>query len=100
MRTEEQKQYYDMAEELPLAHCYDLNVLAVNRERMYQFYTQHGILDGVAWHYVCDIKSFLKEHEITKSKSWVYVTKTGCAKRFQSPSESFHCHTVCGNERK
>lgn len=61
--TEEQKQYYDMALELTLAHCYDLNVLAVNRERMSRFYTQHGIPDGIAWHYVCDIKSFVKQYE-------------------------------------
>ena len=47
-----QKEYYDMAQELTLEHCYDLNVLAVNQKRMYKFYTQHGIPNGVAWNYV------------------------------------------------
>lgn len=50
--AEEQKQDYDMAQELTLEHCYDLNVLAVNQEKMYKFYTRHGIPEGVAWNYV------------------------------------------------
>ena len=61
--TAEQKECYDMAQELTLAHCYDLNVLAANQERMYRFYVQHGIPEGVAWHYVCDIGSFLKQEK-------------------------------------
>lgn len=65
--TTEQIQYYDDALDLTLKHCYDLNVLAVNQERMYRFYTQHGIPDGVAWHYVCDIKSFIKHYERNNS---------------------------------
>ena len=69
VRTEEQKQYYDMAQEMTLEHCYDLNVLAVNQERMYMFYTQHGIPNGVAWNYVCGIKSFLRENEGLRTNS-------------------------------
>lgn len=65
--TEEQKQYYDSALDLTLAHCYDLKLLAANQERMYRFYTQHGIPDGVAWRYVCDIHSFLTEYERSKA---------------------------------
>lgn len=43
-----------------LKHVYDLNVLIVNRERLHRFYTEHGVLDGIAWHWVCDVKAFVK----------------------------------------
>ncbi|KZL80244.1 hypothetical protein CI238_13294 [Colletotrichum incanum] len=49
--SEEQKEHYRTAQELTLAQGYDLNMLAANQERMYQFYTEHGILPGVAWLY-------------------------------------------------
>ncbi|KZL80461.1 hypothetical protein CI238_13420 [Colletotrichum incanum] len=49
--SEEQKEHYRTAQELTLAQGYDLNMLAANQERMYQFYTGHGILPGVAWLY-------------------------------------------------
>ena len=65
----EQKQYYDMAQEMTLEYCYDLNMLTINQERMYMFYTQHGILNGVAWNYVCGIKSFLRENEGLRTNS-------------------------------
>lgn len=65
--TEEQKEHYSTALELTLAYCFDLDMLASNQERMYQFYKKHGIPEGVAWRYVCDIKSFLKQHERAKS---------------------------------
>lgn len=38
VRMEEQKEYYDMAEESTLEHCYDLNMIAINQDRMYRFY--------------------------------------------------------------
>ena len=58
--SDDQKQQYDKAEDLTLAHGYDLSVIVVNQERMHRFYTEHGVLDGVAWHWVCDVKAFVK----------------------------------------
>ncbi|KAK2754612.1 hypothetical protein CKAH01_17409 [Colletotrichum kahawae] len=60
--TDEQKKHYSMAEELTLAYGYDLDMLAANQERMYQFYTKHGVLPGISWRYVRDVQSFLAEH--------------------------------------
>lgn len=56
--SEEQKESYDMVQELTLAHCSDLDMLASNQERMYRFYKRHGVPEGIAWRYVCDIRSF------------------------------------------
>lgn len=50
--SEEQKEHYGTAQELTLAQGYDLDMLAANQQRMYQFYVEHGILPGVAWRYV------------------------------------------------
>ena len=58
--TAEQKEYYNMAQDLTLAHCYDLNMLATNQERMYRFYARHSIPDDIVWHYIYDIGLFLK----------------------------------------
>ena len=63
VRTEEQKESYSLNEDLTLANCFDLDMLASNQERMYRFYIRHGIPEGVAWRYVCDIRSFLKQRE-------------------------------------
>lgn len=63
MSTTEQKEYYDIVQELTLAHCYDPNVLATNQEKMYRFHVQHGIPEGVAWHYVYGIGSFWKQQK-------------------------------------
>ncbi|KAH7119412.1 hypothetical protein B0J13DRAFT_532507 [Dactylonectria estremocensis] len=65
--TEEQKKSYDSAQELTLAHCFDLDMLASNQERMYRFYKKHGIPGGVAWRYVCDVRSWVKQRERAKS---------------------------------
>ncbi|KAF6802793.1 hypothetical protein CMUS01_15261 [Colletotrichum musicola] len=65
--TAEQKAYYDTVQELTLAHCYDLHMLAANQERMYRFYTRHGIPAGVAWRYVCDVQSFLAHRDVWES---------------------------------
>jgi hypothetical protein len=62
--TTEQKEHYNTLQELTLAHCYDLDMLAANQEQIYQFYIRHGIPAGVAWRYVCDIKSFLAQREM------------------------------------
>lgn len=56
--SEEQKEHYGTAQDLTLAQGYDLDMLAANQKRMYQFYIEHDILPGVAWRYVCDVQSF------------------------------------------
>ena len=48
--SDDQKQQYDKAEDLMLAHSYDLSMIVVNQERMHRFYTEYGVLDGVAWY--------------------------------------------------
>ena len=50
MSSDDQKQQYDKAEDLMLAHSYDLSMIVVNQERMHRFYTEYGVLDGVAWY--------------------------------------------------
>ncbi|KAK4139206.1 uncharacterized protein C8A04DRAFT_40902 [Dichotomopilus funicola] len=50
--TEEQKQHYNAARELTLAQCYDLNMLTINKPKMYSFFTKKGIPAGVAWRFV------------------------------------------------
>jgi hypothetical protein len=59
--TEEQKHHYDAARELTLKECYDLNMLTTNKKKMYRFYLEHGIPDGVAWCFVSGVKTFLED---------------------------------------
>ncbi|KAI6356683.1 hypothetical protein MCOR31_010582 [Pyricularia oryzae] len=65
--SKEQKEHYGTAQELTLAQGYDLDMLVANQEKMYQFYVEHGILPGVAWRYVCDVRTFLGQREIWES---------------------------------
>ncbi|KAI9155809.1 hypothetical protein HJFPF1_08398 [Paramyrothecium foliicola] len=65
--TEEQKGHYDRAQALTLEHCFDLDMLGSNQERMFRFYMQHDVPEGVAWRYVCDVKSFLKQRQRAQS---------------------------------
>ncbi|KAF5658009.1 hypothetical protein FHETE_10112 [Fusarium heterosporum] len=37
VRTKEQKEHYTSAQELTLAHCFDLDMLASNQEKMFRF---------------------------------------------------------------
>ncbi|RFN43710.1 hypothetical protein FIE12Z_12052 [Fusarium flagelliforme] len=63
VRTKEQKEHYTSAQELTLAHCFDLDMLASNQEKMFRFYKKHGIPEGVAWRYVCDAGSYIKRRQ-------------------------------------
>lgn len=63
MSTEEQKNHYTIAEELTLTHCLDLGIHASNPERMFKFYTKNAIPEGVAWHYVSEVKYYLAQRE-------------------------------------
>lgn len=58
--SQEQKSSYDLAQSLTLDHGICLYMIYTNQRRYFQFYSEHGVLDGVAWHFVCDIKLFLK----------------------------------------
>lgn len=59
--SQEQKSFYDLAQSLTLDHGICLYMIYTNQRRYFQFYREHGVLDGVAWHFVCDIKLFLKD---------------------------------------
>ncbi|KAJ3453910.1 hypothetical protein MRS44_018542 [Fusarium solani] len=61
--TEEHREHYTAVQELSLAHCIDLDMIASNPERMFWFYIKHGIPQGIAWHYVCDIPRYFRERE-------------------------------------
>ncbi|RSL41598.1 hypothetical protein CEP54_015771 [Fusarium duplospermum] len=61
--SEEQKEHYRSIQELTLAYCFDLDMLASNQEKMFRFYKEHGIPEGVAWRYVCDVPSYMKRRE-------------------------------------
>lgn len=72
--TEELKQYYNAARELTLARCYDLNMLTINKSKMYNFFTKNGIPAtkngipvGVVWRFVCDVEAFLDDHGRVRS---------------------------------
>lgn len=62
--SEEQKGWYDMMQHLTLERGYDLDIIASNPEWMYYFYTEeHGIPEGYAWSYVCDVPAFHEQRE-------------------------------------
>ncbi|KAK3937592.1 hypothetical protein QBC46DRAFT_392405 [Diplogelasinospora grovesii] len=47
-----------LAHQLTLHHGLSLDMVFRNQRRYFRFYKEYGVLDGVAWHFVCDIKSF------------------------------------------
>jgi hypothetical protein len=59
VNSQEQKNQYGWARDLTLEHGLSLEMLYCNRGRYFQFLKKYGVLEGVAWHFVCDIKSFL-----------------------------------------
>ncbi len=62
--TKEQKKHYDAALELTLSRCYDLNMLTMNKPKMYRFFTKSGIPAGVACRFFfCDVEAFLDDPE-------------------------------------
>ena len=65
--TEEQKKHYNTAQELTLSRCYDLNMLTINKPRMYHFFIKNGIPARVAWRFVCDVEAFLDDPERAQS---------------------------------
>ena len=59
VNSQEQKNQYGWARDLALEHGLSLEMLYYNRGRYFRFLKKYGVLEGVAWHFVCDIKSFL-----------------------------------------
>jgi len=58
----DQKSFYNLVQGLTAENCIDLEMIHANRGAMYSFYKGNGALKGITWHYVCDIKPFLKQH--------------------------------------
>ncbi|CAG1984537.1 unnamed protein product [Fusarium graminearum] len=63
VRTDEQKEYYMSAQELTLAHCFDLDMHASNQEKIFRFYKKHRIPEGVAWRYVYDTGLYIRRRQ-------------------------------------
>ncbi|KAL2203893.1 hypothetical protein CC79DRAFT_1371914 [Sarocladium strictum] len=67
VRTEKQKNHYRNAEFLTLERYWDLDLIASNQQWMFDLYRENDIPEGVAWHYVCDVKHFLKLQQGSQS---------------------------------
>ncbi len=57
-----QRQHYELARDLTLERGGDLEL--VYKDRDAQFYTELGVLEGVARRWVRDVKAFLDEYDI------------------------------------
>lgn len=57
-KTDDQRSYYDMMENLTIANGYTLDMIALNPKRMSQFYEDHGVPQGFAWNYVSYVPWF------------------------------------------
>lgn len=68
-RSDEQKLYYDLVEEVTLAEGYTLDMIACNQERMCKVYERHDIPQGIAWNYVCNIPWFGKQREAVQNSA-------------------------------
>lgn len=65
--TEKQKDDYSNAGDLTLERCWDLDLIASNEQWILNLYREDGIPEGVAWHYVCNVKHFLKLQQGSQS---------------------------------
>ncbi|KAG9249981.1 uncharacterized protein F5Z01DRAFT_731324 [Emericellopsis atlantica] len=66
---QEQEGHFNQVQELTLDHGLDLDLDMVytNRGRYYRFYKEYGVLEGVAWRFVCDIKCFMTLHNTAET---------------------------------
>ena len=62
-KSDEQRLYYDLVQEVTIAEGYTLDMIASNQERMCKVYERHDIPEGIAWNYVCNIPWFGKQRE-------------------------------------
>jgi hypothetical protein len=67
VRCQEQKGHYNQIQDLTLDQGLDLDIVYTNRGRYYWFYKESGVLEGVAWRFVCDIKCFMKLHNTAET---------------------------------
>ncbi|EXU95344.1 hypothetical protein X797_011592 [Metarhizium robertsii] len=58
--SDDEKESYKRIEQLNLERKYDLGMIVSNQPRAFQYYMENDVPEGVAWHYVCDIKGFYK----------------------------------------
>lgn len=58
--SDDEKESYKRIQNLNLERKYDLEMIASNKQRVFQYYLENDVPEGVAWHYVCDIKAFYK----------------------------------------
>ncbi|KAH6988825.1 hypothetical protein BKA56DRAFT_611113 [Ilyonectria sp. MPI-CAGE-AT-0026] len=56
--SQEQKGSYSLVQDLTLNEGLSLEMVYCNQKRFFRFYKEHGVLEGVAWHFVRDIKFF------------------------------------------
>lgn len=58
--SDDEKESYKRIQHLNLERKYDLGMIVSNQQRAFQYYLENEVPEGVAWHYVCDIKGFYK----------------------------------------
>lgn len=58
--SDDEKESYKRIQQLNLERKYDLEMIVSNQHRAFQYYMENDVPEGVAWHYVCDIKGFYK----------------------------------------
>ncbi|KID82006.1 hypothetical protein MGU_10660 [Metarhizium guizhouense ARSEF 977] len=58
--SDDEKESYKRIQNLNLERKYDLEMIVSNKQRVFQYYLENDVPEGVAWHYVCDIKAFYK----------------------------------------
>ncbi|KAH8649528.1 hypothetical protein BGZ61DRAFT_487982 [Ilyonectria robusta] len=71
--SQEQKSSCSLAQDLTLNEGLSLEMVYCNQKRFFRFYKEHGVLKGVAWHFVCDIKFFqgsLKMDNLNDDSEW------------------------------
>ncbi|KAI5465215.1 hypothetical protein BGZ63DRAFT_173395 [Mariannaea sp. PMI_226] len=52
------KSSYSLIEVLTLDYGLSLEMIFANQKRYFKFFLNHGVLEGVAWHFVCNIKRY------------------------------------------
>ena len=57
---DEEKDFFRLIQKLNEARKYDLDIIASNQHRVFQYYLVNEVPEGHAWHYVADIPTFCK----------------------------------------
>ncbi|PTB40418.1 hypothetical protein M441DRAFT_48259 [Trichoderma asperellum CBS 433.97] len=59
-QASDDEESYLCIQHLNLERKYDLEMIVSNQQRVFQYYLDNDVPEGVAWHYVSDIKAFYK----------------------------------------